>query len=190
MEETAPAPRAPLARGGLPDLALSPGATGDHRAAQPSWAEGVSGCATLLEAAGPARALAFLNARTRYRYTGLYRAAPPLLCNLCLYDRENPGLNCSGEVSLLDETYCAIVCAHAEPYSVNDGRGTAAERAALAAGRQAVLSYCGVPIRSSSGTVLGTLCHFDVRPRLLPRDECDLLEAVAPLFLACLAGAR
>ena len=121
--------------------------------------------------------LARLNSRTRFRFTGLYRVAPPYLRNLYLYDRENPNLNVSGEISRLDETYCAIVCAVGHLFAtVNSDNDV---RLATHAARERVISYCGVPIRRESGVIWGTLCHYDVRPRLLPRFETEVLQQVA-----------
>jgi len=50
----------------------------------------------MLERYGVSAVLALLNARTRYRFTGVYRMEPPLLRNVHLYDRENPSLDGSG----------------------------------------------------------------------------------------------
>jgi GAF domain-containing protein len=54
--------------------------------------------------------------------------------------------------------------------------------------REAVQSYAGVPVRLSGGQVLGTLCHFDGRPRLLPPNELAVMREVAPLFAGLLAS--
>lgn len=140
----------------------------------------VAGCENCLRDAGIIGALRFLNGRTRYRYTGLYRAEPPLLRNVQLFDRENPTLNVSGEVKPLQQTYCGIVQETNDKLQIAD----ALEDAHLAAhpAREAVLSYCGVPIRVENGLPWGTLCHYDVRPRLLSAQESRILEAAAPLF--------
>ena len=50
----------------------------------------------LLHGRGLHAALGYLNERTRYRFTGLYRADPPLLRNIGLFDRENPDIDASG----------------------------------------------------------------------------------------------
>ena len=50
--------------------------------------------------------------------------------------------------------------------------------------RERVQSYCGVPIWLDGGRLWGTLCHYDVRPRLLPHAEVEVLERVAALFAA------
>jgi GAF domain-containing protein len=132
-------------------------------------------------------ALAFLNARTRFRFTGLYRAEPPLLHNVYLYDRENPTVNGSGEVRAIDDTYCSIVLGADRPFGTPDASRD--ERVSCHAARERVLSYCGVPIREANGRMWGTLCHFDVRPRLLPPTEIAVLEDVASAFARWLANA-
>ena len=136
---------------------------------------------TRLRIRGPLAALACLNARVRFRFTGLYHADPPVLRNLYLVDRENPTLNVSGDVCPLDETYCAITCAREASFSTRDARVDARLREHPA--RHSVLSYSGVPLRLADGSAWGTLCHFDLRPRLLPATELALLEAVAPIFV-------
>jgi len=141
--------------------------------------------AALLRERGLHAALAFLNARTRYRFTGLYRAAPPLLHNVALFDRENPSLAGSGAVAVLEETYCSITRHTGEPFTVDDAMRD--ERLTTHAARDSVLCYSGVPIRLGNGLPWGSLCHFDLRPRLVPRNELVILRDVAPAVAAWLA---
>lgn len=149
--------------------------------------EAAAYCAGMLSSAGPLAALAYLNSRTRFRFTGIYHAEPPYLLNLHLYDRENPAVNVSGEACLLTDTYCAIVCANDRPFRTADARRD--PRLSTHAACATTLSYCGVPVRLDDGVVWGSLCHFDVRPRLLPPSELEVLELVAPYFAARLEGA-
>ena len=142
----------------------------------------------LLRTGGAPAALAWLNARVRFRYTGLYHAAPPLLRNVHLMDRENPTLNVSGEVCPLDDTYCGITCAREASFSTTDARIDA--RLLDHPARHAVISYAGVPLRLANGRAWGTLCHFDLRPRLLPATELTVLDAVAPVFVRWLEETR
>ena len=141
---------------------------------------------TRLRQSGALAALGWLNARTRFRFTGLYHAEPPMLRNLFLVDRENPTLNVSGEVCPLDETYCAITCADDVSFATPDARRDA--RLVEHAARLSVISYVGVPLRLSGGGAWGTLCHYDLRPRLLPPAELAHLDAVASVFSEWLAG--
>lgn len=141
--------------------------------------------AELLATRGLHGVLRLLNARTRIRFTGVYRAAPPWLHTVRLFDRENPTLDTTGERSPLDETYCAITCATAAPFTSRDTQHDA--RLDTHAARDTVLCYYGVPIRMPSGRAWGSLCHFDLRPRLLPPGELTVLTAVAPAIARWLA---
>jgi GAF domain-containing protein len=82
-------------------------------------------------------------------------------------------------VSVLEETYCAIACATKASFATPDALSDARLRSHAA--RESVVSYAGVPIRDVSGCVVATLCHFDVRPRLIPPNEISVLELVAPV---------
>jgi len=130
--------------------------------------------------------LATLNARTRFRYTGLYRVESPLLRNVALFDRENPMLRAAGQCTPLRDTYCNIVSANALALAVADAESDV--RLIGHPARTSVLSYVGVPVRDRGGRVAGTLCHWDSRPRLAPAGELLVLERVAEL-LSPLIGA-
>ena len=136
-------------------------------------------CAAVLEALGGEGlhgALRRLNARTRYRFTGIYRFDPPLLRNVALFDRENPALRLSDD-AVMRETYCSLVGERAAPLAVTDGEHD--PRAAQTGAWRTLRAYCGVPLRDASGAVVGTLCHFDPRPRLPGPADQALLERVA-----------
>lgn len=132
--------------------------------------------ATLLTL-GMHSALGLINARTRYRFTGVYRADPPMLRNEYLFDRENPSLSLGGDVNPLDHTYCSIVAATQQPFAVANARHD--RRLTLHPARDSVVAYVGVPIRIPNGCIFGTLCHFDLRPRILPLDEVATLESIS-----------
>ena len=143
--------------------------------------------ATALRMGGVPAVLAELNARTRYRFTGVYRADPPFLRNVHLHDRENPTLRLAGDIHTLRDTYCAITAASRAPFATDDAG--ADPRLATHAARCSVLSYLGVPIRSPDGRAWGTLCHFDVRPRVAPHGEVPVLEWAASVLAARLLRA-
>ncbi|HEY5086721.1 MAG TPA: GAF domain-containing protein, partial [Gemmatimonadaceae bacterium] len=142
----------------------------------------------LLAASGMYVALGLLNARTRYRFTGVYRVEPPVLRNEYLFDRENPELTLGGDVSPLDHTYCGIVAATRAPFFSADARTDV--RLAKHAARDSVVSYIGVPVVKTDGRIFGTLCHFDLRPRILPLDELAVLESISRLVSEWLADAN
>src|SRR5688572_12721390 len=112
-------PRCPQERRMQLDTSRDPGASpragsapSDLRGDAPGTPDVVSrAVARALDEEGIGAVLRLLNGRTRFRFTGLYRAAPPLLENVDLFDRENPRLNVSGDRIPLERSYCSIVCA-------------------------------------------------------------------------------
>lgn len=169
----------------VPSRRDSPATRASGDAADPTLEHVRAAVTASLRHGGAAAALALLNARARFRFTGIYRVDPPVLRNVRLHDRENPSLNVSGTCARLDETFCALVWRRAAPF-VTDDATVDAGLARLTSGG-AVLSYAGAPIHGASGRVVGTLCHFDGRPRLMPPAELCVLEAVAPLFAPMLS---
>lgn len=146
-------------------------------------AEAIDAFEEVLESEGVHAALRFLNARAPHRFTGVYRFEPPVLRNVRLFDRENPTLEIGEEVAVR-ESYCSITGAGAEPFSTDDSLSD--ERLADHPARSSTRSYCGVPLLDSSGAAVGTLCHFDVRPRETPHPEIALMRAAAPALLRAL----
>ncbi|MDB4906608.1 MAG: luxQ 8 [Gemmatimonadetes bacterium] len=134
-----------------------------------------------LEAGGLRRVLRYLNARTRHRFTGAYVFEPPMLRSVSLFDRENPDIMV-GELAPLDETYCSLVGARASAFRTDDAPRD--ERLALHPARQSIQAYCGAPLVNGEGACFGSLCHFDVRPRVVPVQEATTLLVVAPLVAA------
>jgi len=131
--------------------------------------------------------LATVNARTRFRYTGLYRVESEILRNIALFDRENPMLRAAGECTPLQATYCNIVAANGLSLAIGDAPNDA--RLIGHPARGSVLSYVGVPVRDRAGRVAGTLCHWDSRPRLAPAGELLVLERVAEMLSPLLGAA-
>lgn len=166
--------------------------TSDGRQAQPAAANGRArnrlesagrvdaDFVSLLEGDGLHAALAFLNGRVRYRFTGVYRFDPPVLRNVDLFDRENPSLSFTGCELVLLENYCGIVRATERPFTVTDA--TRDPRLEGYASRTTMVSYLGVPIRENGGGLFGTLCHFDGRPRLAPKGEVETMGRLAMLL--------
>lgn len=152
---------------------------------QATASELVEGFAETLNVSGLHAALRLLNGRTSLRFTGVYRFDPPLLRNVALFDRENPGLLVGADAPLR-ETYCLIAGETRGPFFTADA--TADERLREHPARETVIAYCGVPLHVGGGTEpFGTLCHFDLRSRPVPAEEILLLEAVAPLVSEAVA---
>jgi GAF domain-containing protein len=126
--------------------------------------------------------LAQLNARVPFRFTGVYRFDGALLRNVALFDRVDPAAP-RGADAPLGETYCAITGRLNDALLVSDGRRDPRYAWMRA---NAVISYCGVPIRSEAGQPLGTLCHFDLAPWPSQGNEASFLLCIADTFRCCL----
>ncbi|HKG93814.1 MAG TPA: hypothetical protein VKA84_18035 [Gemmatimonadaceae bacterium] len=145
-------------------------------AATVAAADDARGFDGVLGASGLHAALEFLNARTRHRFTGVYRFDPPLLRCVCLFDRENPALALGGDVPMC-ETYCSIVGGTTAPFGTPDAEADA--RLVRHPARASTRAYWGVPLCRADGSAFGSLCHFDPRPRLVPERERPLMEHAA-----------
>ena len=133
----------------------------------------------VLEEEGLPAALRFLNARTRHRFTALYRFEASWLRNVCMVDRENPGLVVSADCPIR-ESYCSYIHDDEREFAVEDA--SLDVRVLAHPKRAALLAYCGVPVFDERGGCVGTLCHFDPRPRLAPTGELPLLELAASML--------
>jgi CheY-like chemotaxis protein len=132
----------------------------------------------LLETDGVHAVLRFLNDRTPYRYTAIYRFDGDTLRNLHSFDAERPEA-VRGEDALLAERYCSIVQAEERPFATADARRD--ERLRDHPARDRWLAYCGVLVRDAEGKPFGALCHFDVVPCDVPSAEVPLMETAAHL---------
>jgi GAF domain-containing protein len=132
-----------------------------------------------LQSAGLFEGLRYLNGRTPFRFTGVYRFDGDTLRNVALFDRWTPLVR-QGADAPVEETFCAIVKQVGDAVQVSDGR-TDSRFPWMA--DNAVVSYCGALIRDAQGRAVGTLCHFDRQPVEPPSSELALLKAAAPLVV-------
>ena len=132
-----------------------------------------------LEESGLFGGLQYLNGRTAFRFTGIYRFDGDMLRNVALFDRWTPEAR-QGADAPMSETFCAIVKQTGDAIQVSNGR-TDPRFPWMSA--NAVVSYCGALIRDEGGHPMGTLCHFDLQPVEPPSSELNLLKAAAPKVL-------
>jgi len=132
-----------------------------------------------LTAGGLHAALGYLNARTSYRYSGIYRLDGQTLRCMALYDRQGENPDFLAEVPL-GESFCQFVLRE-QRFETQD---SAQDRRLDGHPHQGVMrSYFGLPLSRQPGTIYGTLCHFDLAPMVIADSEIALLEAVSPLLL-------
>ncbi len=138
----------------------------------------------VLGAQGVHEALAFLNRRTPYRFTGLYQFDGVTRRSVDLFDRLDPKAP-RGETAPLRQTFCSIVEVSRQPVVVADAATD--PRTVEQPARAGVQSYCGVVLRHLDGTPFGSLCHFDLVPTPPTPGAVDMLLHAAPLIAAAVA---
>jgi GAF domain-containing protein len=132
------------------------------------------------EADGARAALSELLALTDYRYIGIWRFHDGRSAPALHFDRENPGQTHVADVPE-SATYCTLVRDGKKPFSTADSlRDT---RLAGHPAREVVRTYCGVPLMDSAGTVLGTLCHYDLVPRDPGQINTELMLMVSSFLV-------
>ncbi len=144
----------------------------------PTATADLQGLLAALGNGGLLAALRLLNARTPFRFTGVYRFDGPMLRNVALFDRWTPEQT-RGDDAPMNETFCAITGQMDEPLEVTDGHHDTRFPWMQA---NAVESYCGTPIHDTAGSAIGTLCHFDLKPCQSVSSELPLLAQAATLF--------
>jgi CheY-like chemotaxis protein len=122
--------------------------------------------------------LARINARANYRFTSLLRFdAKDQLTSVWTYDREDPERESFSLDMTVMDSYCRYVRQTRAPFVVEDSWSD--ERVQDLPKREPLRAYCGVPLKDARGTVIGSLCHYDVEPRKVPDGEFSLLEGEA-----------
>lgn len=134
----------------------------------------------ILTSEGIRAALIYLNGLSNYRFTSLYRFDRDTLSNLYFFDRENPQVLSTDSIPVL-ASYCVFVRERATPFLVADSLKD--ERIGGHEARPVIRSYCGVPMVDESGSMFGSVCHYDYDPRASDGSELHLLEVVAPMLM-------
>lgn len=129
----------------------------------------------LLESEGPHAALVYVNGLTDYRCTGVFRFEDEVLC-VYYVDREQPEQTSIAAIPI-EATYCCYVRLSSGVFTTADA--LADPRLTDHAARASVRAYCGVPVFGPDGEFLGTLCHFDDRPRDPERIDQALMQRIA-----------
>lgn len=129
-----------------------------------------------LQASGVRAALAGLLGLTDYRFIGIFRFDGDRANAAVFFDRENPEVQHLDEVPA-DSTYCCYVRDSGGAFTT--ANALLDERLKGHAAQATVLSYCGVPVMDSAGTLIGTLCHYDLVPRDPAQIDMALMLRVA-----------
>lgn len=136
--------------------------------------------AAALKNGGMVAALKVLNEHVPQRYSALYWLAPDgRLVNIALVDKlDEP---CPGYLASVpyEDTFCQFTIKHGQFRTSN----SAVDERLQGNPYQGVInSYHSVPVISTTGQVLGTICHFDPAASSLPDEEFELLRLAARAF--------
>ena len=124
-------------------------------------------------------ALRYLNARTTFRYTAIYRLDGQMMRNILLYDRQGENPVSLSEVPLND-SFCQFVIRD-NGFKTNNSANDA--RLPGHAYQGILNAYFGLPLSRKAGTIYGTFCHFDLEPMEISDREIALLEAVSTVLM-------
>ncbi|MEO6017671.1 MAG: hypothetical protein ABIP46_10465 [Polaromonas sp.] len=135
-----------------------------------------------LSVGGLATALDFLNTRTSYRFTSVYKAELPSVRRILVHDRS--ALNVpSREMVPVSQTFFDFMLT--EP-SFATADGLIDERSCQHPGRMHFRGFCGVRIHAPDGRHYGWLSHFDPQPQTVPEGEVQFLTKVSGLLIPAL----
>ena len=134
---------------------------------------------TILRNDGVRPALIFLNHLTEHRFSALYQFKDDQLRNLYFYDRENPELESTDEIPVT-ASYCVFLRETGALFHTSDAMRDGRVRSHPK--REQIQAYCGVPVLDAQGKLFGSICHFDLQPRVISDEDVDLMEVVALLL--------
>ena len=123
--------------------------------------------------------LIFLNELTQHRFSALYQFENEQLRNLYFYDREFPEIETAEEIPVT-ASYCVFLRETGQLFHTSDALRD--ERVRSHPKREQIQSYCGVPVLGTGGKLFGSICHFDLKPRVIADEDVELMEAAALLL--------
>lgn len=116
----------------------------------------------MLQDHGLRASLAHLLDYTNYRFIGVFKFEDEQVKSVVFYDRENPGLMTAPDVPV-SASYCCYVRDSKGVFTTADA--LLDKRLVAHPARELYQCYTGVPIMDAEGTLMGTICHYDVVPR-------------------------
>lgn len=142
--------------------------------------KGVTGYVDVAAREGIAAVLVELNRRVPHRYTAVYRLGDgQVLRNVELVDKANElRPEFLAEVPL-ETSFCQFVLRQGR-FLTDDS--SLDDRLSGHPYKGVMMAYHGVPVVDGGGSLIGTLCHFDVQAQPLTNEEFAHIEAVAKVI--------
>jgi len=143
----------------------------------------------MLASRGPEAALAYLNEAVPHRCSAVYRVDGGMLRNIYLHDKKHEARPEFLAVVPFEVSFCQFVLRDGAFQTGDSGADSRLDGHPY---QGVMVSYHGVPLTDAAGSLIGTLCHFDVTAHGLADDEFELLQRAArvlPEYLPRSAGA-
>ncbi|RZI94704.1 MAG: hypothetical protein EOP78_08300 [Variovorax sp.] len=150
-------------------------------ASTPRISAALSSAGQALRERGLEAALEVLNSRIPHRYTAVYWLPDPdRLVNVALVDKLREPAPLNLQTLPYNESFCQFAIRDGEFRTFNSARDARLDGHVY----QGVLnSYHAVPLTSSSGEILGTLCHFDPVALDLADEDFELLRLFSKIVV-------
>ena len=128
---------------------------------------------------GPRAGLMFLNRRVPHRCTAVYKVVGESLVLVELIDKLDNRATAVLPPLPLMQSFCQVAI-HAGHLSTSD---SASDRRLNSKPYQGVIkSYVGLPLSYATGTLYGTLCHYDFAQQKIGDDEFEFLQRAAVIL--------
>lgn len=144
-------------------------------ASSPEWAAEVDSFAEALLVGGLGAALDFLNTRTDYRFTFIYKSEPPFARRVLVHDRESLYISSRDPVPVT-QTFFEFMLT--EPVFVT-ADGLLDERSCQHPARTHFRGFCGIQLLHADGRLYGWLAHASPGALAVPDHEAGFLQLVA-----------
>ena len=152
----------------------------------PAWAAEADSFNEVLLVGGLGAALDFLNTRTDYRFTFIYKSEPPFARRVLVHDRESLYIS-SRDLVPVTQTFFEFMLGE-RAFATADG--VLDERSCRHPARTHFRGFCGIQLLYPDGRHYGWLAHASPGAAPVPAHETAFLHhAAAPLLRALLAAA-
>jgi hypothetical protein len=144
-------------------------------ASSPAGAAELDAFSEVLLVGGLGAALDFLNTRTDYRFTFVYKSEPSFARRILVHDRESLYISSRDPVPVT-QTFFEFMLS--EPvFATADG--LLDQRSCRHPARTHFRGFCGVQLRHPDGRHYGWLAHASPGPLAIPEHEAGFLQLIA-----------
>ena len=133
----------------------------------------------ILRDQGTYAALRFLNQRVSHRFSAIYRLDKNDLEIVELIDKLDDAATAPSSRVPFSQSFCEIAVREA---SFKTSNSALDKRLDGLPNQGVLLSYVGLPLMQQTGSLYGTLCHYDTTEQVISNDEFAFLQQAAALM--------